>query len=259
MWLFDGGTMDSSVRGEVAAEFSQIYLCVGEDGKVFIPWGSPLGLVRENDIGQVLLTTLRQVGTVSVEAQAFASMPAFDPTWSNVVEFSITAGASASIDPWDPGATGFSIPMTPGIAYRVRFVVIDGETGSQQFRDDPQALPSELYLIQFWPQPASSAVVLKNESPWAQLWVYGALAGTIIPTLSDVPAPDRAAALIDLVFEAHPDTARRLRDGDERYLPGIIAYLKQLKVQTYHDPDFSYLRDDQHALELLVAQRLASK
>ncbi|AWB86077.1 hypothetical protein C3E77_05240 [Mycetocola zhujimingii] len=88
--------MDGSVRGEVAAEFSQIYLRVGEDGKVFVPWGSPLGLVRANDIGQVMLTTVRQFGTVPVEAQAFASMPIFDPTWSDVVEFSITAGASAS-------------------------------------------------------------------------------------------------------------------------------------------------------------------
>ncbi|AWB86076.1 hypothetical protein [Mycetocola zhujimingii] len=149
--------------------------------------------------------------------------------------------------------------MTPGITYRVRFVVIDGETGSRQFRDDPQAPPSELYLIQFWPQPASPAVVLKNESPWAQYWVYGALAETIVPTLSGVPAPERATALIDLVFEAHPGTARRLREGDERYLPGIIAYLQQLKIQTHHDPEFSYLRDDPHALEQLVAQRLASK
>jgi len=168
--------MDTSVRGEVAAEFSQFYLCVGEDGAVHIPWDSPMGLARENDIGQVLLTTVRQSGTVPVTAQSFASMPALDPTWSDVVEFSITAGASASIEPWDPGATGFSVPLTPGFTYRVRFVVVDGEIGARQFRDDPRATPSELYLLQFWPQPASPAVMVRNESPWAQFWVNRAAA-----------------------------------------------------------------------------------
>lgn len=101
--------MHSSIGAEVAADFSQFYLSVGEHGRVYIPWGSTLGLVRENDIGQVLLTTVWQ------------------------------------------------------------FVVIDGEIGSQQFRDDPQAPPIERYLIQFWPRPSSTPVVLKNESPWSGL------------------------------------------------------------------------------------------
>jgi hypothetical protein len=258
LWLFDGGTMVNSVRGVVAADFSQICFRVGGGGKVFIPSETPLGLVRENLSGQVMLTTARQNGDVSADAQVFEGMPDLDPTWSDIVEFSITAGSSASIAPGDPGDTGFSVPVIPGITYRVRFVVVDGEGGSRQFHDDPRALPCELYLLQFWPQPASSAIVLRNESPWGQYWVYGALARELIPTLSGVPAPERATALIDMALERHPKTARRLRDGDERSRLGIIAYLQALKTATHHDPEFSYLRGDPRALEVLIAQRLAS-
>ena len=162
-----------SVRGVVAAEFSQFYFRVGEGGTVHIPWESSLGLVRENDIGQVMLTTVRQFGRVCAEAQLCAGVPALDPAWTDVVEFSVTAGTGATIDPWDPGDTGFAVPVAPGTTYRVRVVIIDGEAGSQQFRDDPQALPLELYLLQLWPQPVGAPQVVRSESPWAQYWVHG--------------------------------------------------------------------------------------
>ncbi|GGE93572.1 hypothetical protein [Mycetocola zhadangensis] len=251
--------MDTSVRGVVDAYYSQFFLRVGEDGRAYIPWGSPLGLVSGIEPGYVRLTAARHFGGVSAEAQIFSSPPALHPAWGDVVEFSITAGASVSIDPWDPGATGFSVPLTPGVTYRVRFTIVDGEIGSQQFLREPEAQPSELYLLQFWPEPFSEAAVLRNESPWAQYWVFGALAETIIPTLSAVPAPERAMALVDLAFQAHPDVAKRVRNGEERYQNGIIAYLQALQTATYHDPDFAYLRDDPQVHKLLIERYIASK
>ncbi|WP_028045838.1 hypothetical protein [Cellulomonas sp. URHE0023] len=240
--------------GEVDADYSQIELGPGFGGHAY--GLDNLGLAN-GELGEnVVLTTARQHGRVAVEAQVLERQPPLDPAWDAVVEMSLRTGEGAQVCGW-AGTGVVAIPVPPGIDVRVRYVVLDGQIGSEQFNrpHESDESPAERYLLQMWPAPPTAARTLAATSPWSQYWAFGPPAVAIIAELADVPDPDRAVVVIDRALAAHPDVTARLRAGDDRFQAGVVRYLQELFRVTYFADVYEGLRNDHERIRLLIAER----
>lgn len=239
-------------RTTLSLEYSQFVMDFSESAVVGLSWQDPSGLAFLSDLGRVVLATVRQFGRVPVEVHVFEQVPLVDPSWADVVEFSVEAVGPLAVDSWESSADGVSVALRAGVEYRVRFVIVDGEAGSQQYLADWSADPVEEYLLQLWPQAASGAAVVKNESPWAQASVLYALARTIAPVLRGVSRDARAAAVLLPALERYPMIERRIRGGNPRYRLGLLGYLSGLRLATVGDPDFAFLSGEADAADRVL-------
>ena len=129
------------------------------------------GLTSEIEIGQVRLITARQVGDVQVNVQIHEEQPQLQIEWTEVVEFSATPGLKSYITGWDiDDEARIELPLSPGISYRFRYVIVDGQVGHEQFDSGADGPAHEGYLVQAWPEIESPPKVIELQSAWSQVW-----------------------------------------------------------------------------------------
>jgi hypothetical protein len=241
------------VAGELRADFSQVELHSGLDEPTFDAFD--LGLANTSVGNPVVLTTARQHGTLRVEVQVAGSRPPVDDAWDAACEFSLRPPGLLFLSGW--GAEGrLDIPAPLDRWLRVRYVVIAGQEGTEQFsspRDDEP--PIERYLLQVWPEEGSPAAIVVSTVPWSQYWTFGEQARAAVDELADTPDPDRLVAVIDRALAEHPDVVERLRAGDDRYRVGIVRYAQRLFQVTYHTGAYDDVRDDHQRLHRLIDER----
>lgn len=246
--------------GTVSADYSQIELHLDCDGEE--PSAADLGAV-ENSPGLVnagdwlTLTTARQYGQVPVEVQVHPGAVPLDPAWDAVHEASMPVGVGATVVGWAGEGDAVEVPVPAAGLHRVRYVVVDGQAGSDWFRDPARddEQPVERYLLQLWPEPAPRAPRVVATVPWAQYWAFGPDAARRVAALAHVPDPERLVALVDAALAAHPDVAAHLRAGDETYTTGIVRYAQELFRETYAMGVYVEQRADHEGLRRLIRSR----
>lgn len=247
--------------GTVAADYSQIELHLACDGEE--PSAADVGAVDDSpglvNAGDWLtLTTARQYGQVPVEVQVHPEPVPLDPSWDAVHEASMQVGADATVTGWAGEGTAVDVPVqVPGL-HRVRYVVVDGQAGSDWFRDPARGdeQPCERYLLQLWPEPAPRDADVVAAVPWAQYWAFGPDAARLVSALVDVPDPERLVVLLDAALAAHPDVAAHLRAGDDDFTLGLVRYAQELFRLTHASPVYAEQRADHDGLLRLIRSRV---
>lgn len=249
----------TTIHAQVDADYSQFYLTLGPDGVVSDDSCTGLAELADDDL--LMLTAARKCGVVPVEVQVLSEPPELDRSWDAVVEVAVRAGERAHVRGWDPGDECVDIPLTPGRDYRVRYVVVDGQAGADQFRSstDDDEPPAERYLLQVWPADPQPGSIVVAAVPWAQYWAFGPAAERLVRDLADVPDPERLTVLVDRALDEHPDVVARLQQGDERFTLGVLRYLQELFRVTYFTPTYETQRDDHVRLNRLILERAAAR
>ncbi len=251
-----------SVEGKVVADYSQVELHVGPGGAVDVR--EAVGLVLVLDQGhapeadaRAILTVARQHGDVPVRVEVHDGPPPADPRWDAVTELSVRSGDAVTVTGW-AGEGTLAVPAPAGVGLRVRYAVADGQAGSDQFADGRwDEPPAETYVLQVWPAPPAPAELVSASAPWAQYWAFGPGAAAAVQRLADVPDPERLVTLVDEALAAHPDTAARVRAGDERFRLGVIRYAQELFRVTHANGVYADLQRDHQALARLIDARAA--
>ncbi|MFS0703807.1 hypothetical protein AB6N23_04725 [Cellulomonas sp. 179-A 9B4 NHS] len=252
-----------SVEGGVTADYSQVELHVGEGGAVGVEDAVGLVLVLDRQslgtdvAAYAILTVARQHGDVPVRVEVHDGPPPADPRWDAVTELSVRSGDAVTVTGW-AGDGSLTVPVPAGADLRVRYAVVDGQAGSDQFADGRwDEPPAETYVLQLWPAPPAPARLVSASTPWAQYWAFGPDAAAAVQRLADVPDPERLVALVDEALAAHPDTAARVRAGDESYRVGVIRYAQELFRVTHASGVYADLQRDHQALARLIDARAA--
>ncbi|MFC8193151.1 hypothetical protein ACFUMH_15965 [Cellulomonas sp. NPDC057328] len=251
-----------SVEGAVTADYSQVELHVGEGGAVGVEDAVGLVLVLDREyLGDVtpyaILSVARQHGDVPVRVEVHDAPPSTALRWDAVTEFSVRTGDVVTVTGW-AGASPLAVPVPAGADLRVRYAVLDGQAGSDQFADGRwDEPPAETYVLQLWPGPPAPAALVSASSPWSQYWAFGPAATAAVQQLKDVPDPARLVVLIDMALAAHPDAAARVRAGDDRFRLGLARYTQELFRVTYASGAYADLQRDHEALDRLIDARAA--
>lgn len=243
--------------GEVFADYSQFELWPGAGGHYVGLDDIGLAIAGED----ITLITARQHGLIPVEVQVVDLEPPLDPGWDAVVEMSVHTGEEMRVCGWAAEGAFLPVALPAGTDVRVRYVVVDGQTGAEQSRDserwdDPAA---ERYLLQVWPAPPTPGRAVVATSAWSQYWAFGPAARALLAELVDVPDPDRLTVVIDRALAAHPDTAAHLRSGDERFRSGVIRYAQELFRVTYHSGAYDDIQHDHERLRRLIDERVGPR
>ena len=168
-----GEDMVKAVTGQVAASFSQFYLHVGDDSTIYDMLEPGLGLAHEHDDDRVMITAPRQSGACVVRAEVHDQEPSVLDEWTDLIEFSVTAGDSTTVESWGRDGAKFAVPAVhAGITYRVRYIIVDGQLANDEVRIDAPPATSERYIFQFWPAVAGPPEVIRCQSPWARYWEH---------------------------------------------------------------------------------------
>lgn len=116
--------------------------------------------------GNLLLVAARQFGRIPVDVTVYEARPeALEMDWQDAVEVSIVAMPLTTVSGWMAEKGDLRPALEEGGAYRVRYAISSG--------DDAPAngdLVVERYRLDFWPEPASAAVVLRQESAFGRYW-----------------------------------------------------------------------------------------
>lgn len=241
--------------GEVLADYSQIELHPGQGGHLH--GLGDVGLATGEHEHAVVLTTARHDGPVPVEVQVLDAEPPLDPTWDAVVEVSLRTGDGPTVCGW-AGSGVVELPVPADVDLRVRYVVVDGQLGSEQSRDVEVvgSSPAERYLVQAWPAPATQARTVVATSPWSQYWAFGPAAAALVAELADVPDPERLVVVVDRALAAHPEVAAALLAGDERFQLGIIRYAQEVFRVAYDSKVYDDASHDAARVRHLIAERV---
>jgi hypothetical protein len=237
-------------EGTAAADFSQFELHLGDGGAVL----DEVDLGLAYDFDHVVLTSARQHGQLPVRVDVVDQRPPVEPGWEAAVEFSARTGPGVRVTGWG-GEGGFSVPVEAPADLRIRYVVEDGQAGSEQFDTQWDEPPREHYLLQLWPAPPEPPQLLVASSPWSQYWAFGPAATALLDELADTPDPERLVLVVDRALADHPDVAAALRAGDERYRLGILRYVGELFRVTHHAGAYAAERADRSLLDRLIDAR----
>lgn len=243
--------------GSLSADYSQVELHLGDGGgatphDLGVPDQCP-ALVSA--FGYVVLTTARQHGTLPFEVQVHDAPVPLDPSWDTVHEATVRLGTGARLTGWAGEGDVVDVPVTAPGTHRMRYVVLHGQEGSDQFRDGAwDDEPAERYVVQLWPDVPRDAATVATV-PWSQYWAFGPDAARLVEALPDVPDPERLTVLVDAALAAHPDVAGHVRAGDDRYQVGILRYTQELFRVTYALPVYAEVRADHEGLRRLIRTR----
>jgi hypothetical protein len=245
--------MERMVEGRVGADYSQFELWAGDGGHVAPDIDAGLASSEISGPDRATLTTARQWGTIPVRATFHDEEPPLDRAWDAVVDFSAHLGEGSAVVGW--GGDGLlPLPARHATDVRVRYVVVDGQDGSDRWHAGDEHV-TEQYLLQLWPAPPRQSQVVVSSCPWSQYWTFGREAAAVALELAALPAPDGLVAAVDRSLAAHPEVAERLRAGDARYRSGVIRYAHELLRATHGSPAYAEARDDHTLLERLVDER----
>jgi hypothetical protein len=243
-----------AVTSALTADYSHLELNPGRGGRSHGP--VVLGLADDQVSDMTILITARQSGVVPAEVQVHDDRPPLDPRWDTVTEWSVRTGAGMTLGGW-AHETSMAVPVPAGVDLRVRYVVLDGQAGADQWRrhGGGDELPAERYLLQVWPAAAAAAEVLVADAPWAQYWAFGPSAAAVVAGLAGMPDPGRLVAVVDRALDAHPDVRARVAAGDDRYRVGVIRYVQELFRVTHHTGAYDHVRRDHEAIAALIDER----
>lgn len=198
----------------VEADFSQFYLrrdAVTDDSAKFAKTHLTSYFEGNEDLQ---IVAARQFGNLPVEMRFFDKPAAqADDTWHDVVEFSIRATSATYLSGWEPRPGDIKLPLTPGIAYRVRYAISDMDVGRES-RDEPYP---ERYRLDFWPAPLEAARVITQMSQHGRYWLLStrvsAIRDDIYARRAGTTENQRLSELADTAFGEFPDLLKDVRDG----------------------------------------------
>lgn len=241
------------VTGTMWTDYSQVEVHPGIDGEVVGP--VDLGLAND-EFGPVIATIPRQSGEITVRVEVHDDEPPVHSAADAAAEWSARSGTGVAVSGW-AGESLLAIPVAAGVDVRVRWSVLDGQAGSDWFRspDRDAEQPVERYLLQVWPAAPAPARTVVASTPWSQYWAFGPAAVALVRELADVPDPGRLVEVVDRALAAHPETAARIRAGQEDQGLGIKRYVQELFRVTYHDGVYDDVRQDHDRIAALIAER----
>jgi hypothetical protein len=151
--------------GPVFVEYGQASLA-GESGpaefdEMFA--GQVQGLCGTAVPGLVQLITGTHTGDVVMRVELHDSAPPVDDSWEDEVESSWTATGDRVVLAGLMSAPVVEFDLRPG-DYRIRY------SGRDLDHERDEDLPTDTYLLQLWPAPASPDVILRETSGVASYW-----------------------------------------------------------------------------------------
>lgn len=206
----------------VRAEYSQFYL--RGDGEP--PEVEAGGLAASDEAGSVVFTAFRQQGDISIDVEVVDQRPPdLGPEWLDVVETGFIARETSTLTGWgEAGGDDLDLGLAPGRGYRLRYAVADADRARS---DDDPPYP-ERYLIRLWPSDDVQHEVIRSESGAGQYWTFQRDAEHARARVAAVPTGRKTQAIIRIALREHPETARRIRAGEEHLRSGILAYTQKI-------------------------------
>jgi hypothetical protein len=168
----EGDREDAVFDGRIWVHYGQFYVFSGSawDGDMAACFaGQTNGLLGAARPGMLFLTTGLHTGEVDLRIEILTREPEIAARWEEVVEASfVPATASVAIQDWNR-ATVCDLTLSPR-PHRVRYSTVGMDEGRRLDTVVAASEPFEAHLLQFWPSPAGSDLILRRTGETARYW-----------------------------------------------------------------------------------------